>query len=258
MYGFGRSESALASALQANGIDDKDVIIGTKWRPLFRRARNMRKSINDRIKYLDPYTIDLYMIHFPYLTFSTVNGQMNEMIKLAQENKIRSIGVSNYNEKRMRQAHEILEDQGIPLAVNQVEYSLLKRDIERNSVLDAAKELGVTIVAYSPIHRGLLTGKYHSNPALLDQKSRLFGRGFKKSLNRTKPLIDTLSEIGKSYNATPGQVALNWLIAYRGETVVAIPGATKLGHAQESAGAMAFQLSQSELDEVALASEKFF
>jgi diketogulonate reductase-like aldo/keto reductase len=69
-------------------------------------------------------------------------------------------------------------------------------------------------------------------------------------------LIETLTEIGKQYSATPGQVALNWLITYTGKTVVAIPGATKLGHAQESAGAMTFTLSKAELNEIAKESEK--
>ncbi len=256
IYGFGKSEEYLSTALQANNIEDPDVVIGTKWRPILRRARNMRKSIDARIKFLDPYTVDLYMVHFPWLTFSTVKGQMKELTTLIQKNKVRSVGVSNFKEDRMRKAHTLLEDQEIPLAVNQVQYSLLRRNIESNGILDAAKELGITIIAYSPIHQGLLTGKYHANPELLKHKSRYFGRGFKQAIKKTQPLIDTLSEISKSYNATPSQVALNWLVTYHGETVVAIPGATKLGHAQESAGAMAFKLNQSEMNEIAQASEK--
>ncbi|MHA2109312.1 MAG: aldo/keto reductase, partial [Candidatus Hodarchaeales archaeon] len=179
MYGSGHSESTLASALTVNGIEDKNVVIGTKWRPLLRRARNIRKSINDRIKYLDPYTIDLYMIHLPY-SFSSIKTQMNEMINLVQSNKIRSIGISNFSENQMRKAHEVLEKHDIPLAVNQVHYSLLRRDIERNGVLDLAKELGVTIIAYTPLGQGLLTGKYHSNPALLNKKFFFFRRSAKR------------------------------------------------------------------------------
>ena len=76
-------------------------------------------------------------------------------------------------------------------------------------------------------------------------KNKFFGfrRSTKRRLEKSRPLIETLTEIGKTYNVTAGQVALNWLITYNRETVVAIPGATKLGHAQESAGAMAFTLS---------------
>ncbi len=256
MYGSGHSESSLAAALTVNSIEDKDVVIGTKWRPFPRRARNMRKSIKDRIKHLHPYSIDLFMIHLPY-SFSSIKTQMNEMISLVQSNKIQSIGVSNFSEDQMREAHEVLEKHGIPLAANQVHYSLLRRNIERNGILNAAKELGITIIAYTPLGQGLLTGKYHANPTLLEKKFFFFRRGAKKRLEKSTQLIETMIEIGKSYNATPSQVALNWLITYNGETVVAIPGATKLGHAQESSGAMTFQLNQSEMNEIAQASENF-
>jgi aryl-alcohol dehydrogenase-like predicted oxidoreductase len=256
-YGSGASESSLANALKANSVDDKDVVIGTKWKPLLRRARNMRKSINDRLKYLDGYTIDLYMIHLPY-SFSSVKSQMEEMVKLAKDNKIRSVGISNFNEKRMRKAHEVLEKYDIPLAVNQMNYSLLKRDIESNGVLETAKELGITITAYTPLGQGLLTGKYHNDPSMLENKFFFFRRGAKKKIMKSELLIEVLSEIGKNHEVTTGQVALNWVITYNGDTVITIPGATKLGHAKESAGAMSFSLSSTELNEIAEASEKLF
>jgi aryl-alcohol dehydrogenase-like predicted oxidoreductase len=255
IYGSGASESSLVKALKANSVDDKDVVIGTKWRPIFRRARNMRKSITDRLKYLDGYTIDLYMIHLPY-SFSSVKSQMEEMVKLAKDNKIRSVGVSNFNEKKMRKAHEVLEKYDIPLAVNQMNYSLLKRDIESNGVLDTAKELGITITAYTPLGQGLLTGKYHDDKSLLDSKFFFFRRGAKKKIKKSQSLIDILAEIGNNHEATPGQVALNWVITFNQDTVITIPGATKVGHAKESAGAMDFSLSTTELNEIAEASEK--
>ena len=83
MYGFGRSETNLAEALKTNDIEDKDVVIGTKWGPMFRRARNMRRTINNRIKYLDGYTIDLYMIHQP-ISFSTIKTEMKELARLVE------------------------------------------------------------------------------------------------------------------------------------------------------------------------------
>ncbi|MHA1483503.1 MAG: aldo/keto reductase [Candidatus Heimdallarchaeaceae archaeon] len=144
MYGFGRSETNLVEALKANNIKDEDVIIETKWNPLLRRARNMRRTINKRIQYLDGYTIDLYMVHQPF-SFSSIKTEMKEMASLLENNKIRSVGISNYNADKMRKAHEELEKLGIPLAANQVNYSLVKRDIESNGILDTAKELSVTI-----------------------------------------------------------------------------------------------------------------
>jgi len=256
IYGFGRSESSLVKALVANGVKDKDVIIGTKWNPMLRWARNMRKSIEDRIKFLSGYTIDLYMIHHP-MSFSTIKVQMNEMAKLVQNNKIQSIGVSNFSARQMRVAHEVLEKHDIPLAVNQVNYSLVRRKIESNGILETAKDLGVTITAYTPLGQGLLTGKYHNNPELLQNKISYFRKSITRKLEKTKPLIDIMTEIGKAHNAIPGQVALNWLVSYSGDTVITIPGATKVNHAKESAGAMSFTLSKSEVNEIAEASEIF-
>jgi aryl-alcohol dehydrogenase-like predicted oxidoreductase len=255
-YGFGRSEVSLVKALKANNIEDKEVIIGTKWMPMFRWARNMRRSINKRIEYLKDYTIDLYMIHLPF-SFSTIKTQMNEMVRLVKNDKIRSVGVSNFSAKQMRKAHEVLEKHDIPLAVNQVHYSLIRRNIESNGILETAKELGVTIVAYTPLGQGLLTGKYHSDPSLIDNKFSFFRRSIKRNLEKSRPLIETVSEIGKTHNATPGQVALNWLVSFSGETVITIPGATKINHVKESAGAMTFELSKSELEEISEASEIF-
>ena len=178
---------------------------------------------------------------------------MNAMADLVEAGKIRSVGVSNFNQTRMRRAHAALAKRGIPLAVNQVLYSLLQREIETNGILETAKELGVTIIAYSPVARGLLTGKYHKDPALLDRMSGWRKKSMQRNLERTRPLINVMEEIAAKHQATIAQVALNWLINFKGEIVVTIPGATKVHQAEESAGAMMFRLSNDEiarLDEV--------
>jgi len=256
IYGFGRSEISLAKALKANNIKDKDVVIGTKWMPMFRWARNMQRSINNRIKYLDEYTIDLYMVHAP-VSFSSIKAQMNEMARLVKSDKIQSVGVSNFSARQMRKAYDALEKHNIPLAVNQVHYSLIRRNIETNGVLDTAKELGVSIIAYTPLGQGLLTGKYHNNPELIKDKFSFFRGTIRRRLDECEPLVQTLRQIGEAHNATPAQVALNWLITYNGDTVITIPGATKISHAKENAGAMNFQLSKAELTELAEDSEKY-
>jgi aryl-alcohol dehydrogenase-like predicted oxidoreductase len=256
MYGFGNSEANLAKALKANGIDDKDVIIGTKWGPFFRWARNMSRTINNRIKYLDGYTVDLYMIHQP-LSFSSIKTEMKELASLVENEKVRSVGISNYNAEKMRKAHEELEKLGIPLAANQVHYSLVRRNIETDGILDTAKELGVTITAYTPLAGGLLTGKLHNNPEALKNKFSMYRVVAKRNLEESIPLVETLTEIGKAHEVLPGQVALNWLVTYHGDTVVTIPGATKTYQAKESAGAMTFKLSKVELEEIAEVSEIF-
>ncbi len=151
----------------------------------------------------------------------------------------------------MRRAHAALSKRGIPLAVNQVRYSLLNREIETNGILETARELGVTIIAYTPVGRGLLTGKYHKNPELLDHMSGWQKARIGNNLERTRPLIDLMDEIASNHSATIAQVALNWLINYHGELVVTIPGATKVHQAEESAGAMNFSLSPDEMDKLA-------
>jgi aryl-alcohol dehydrogenase-like predicted oxidoreductase len=144
----------------------------------------------------------------------------------------------------------------LPLAVNQVYYSLLNRQIETNGILDTAKELGVTIIAYTPLEFGLLTGKYHKNPELLKQKPFYRRRPLERNLERTRPLIVAMEEIAAKYDATLSQIALNWLIHFRGEIVVTIPGATKTRQALENAGALKFKLSDEELDQLDQISQK--
>jgi len=249
MYGFGYSERCLVRGLSQAGANDEDVIIGTKWAPIFRTARNIPRTIKKRLKNLDGYTIDLYMIHAP-LSYSSIEMQMNAMADLVEAGKIRSVGISNFNAEQMQRAHVALAKRNLPLAANQVQYNLLHRNIETNGVLETAKELGVTIVSWGPLSSGLLTGKFHNNPHVLANTPPMRRRRFEKSLDQSQPVVETLKDIGIRYNASPAQVALNWLINFHGDTVVVIPGASRVQHAQESAGAMKFQLTDDELNEL--------
>jgi aryl-alcohol dehydrogenase-like predicted oxidoreductase len=246
MYGRGRSERSLAEALSVAGKKDADVIIGTKWSPLLRAARNIPRTIGHRIRHLDGYSIDLYMVHAP-ISFSSPEAEMNAMADLVEVGMIRSIGVSNFDAARMRRAHAALEKRGLSLAVNQVQYSLLHREIETNGVLETAKELGVTIVSWGPLASGLLTGKFHKDPHILARTPLIRRRRFRRSMEEARPLIEALEDIASRYQVTPAQVALNWLIHFHGDAVVAIPGASRVHHAEESAGAMMFQLSDDDL-----------
>jgi aryl-alcohol dehydrogenase-like predicted oxidoreductase len=246
LYGSGVSEASLATALKAAGKGDKDVVVATKWWPLFRTARNIPKTIENRLRFLDGYSIGLYMVHQPF-GFSSREAEMDEMAKLVKAGKIRSVGVSNFNPEQMRRAHRRLREDGLPLAVNQVRFSLLDRSIEKNGVLETAKELGVTIIAYTPLESGLLTGKYHKNPELLKKKSAFWRGRLRRSMEKSRTLVAALEEIGSKYNATAAQVALNWVINANGDGIVTIPGVTKVSQAQESAGAMKFSLSTDEI-----------
>jgi aryl-alcohol dehydrogenase-like predicted oxidoreductase len=246
MYGAGVSEQSLATGLKAAGKTDKDVLVATKWQPILRTAKNIPISIEDRLRFLGGYSIANFMVHQP-LSFSSPEAEMNAMADLVEAGKIRSVGVSNFNPARMRRAHAALQKRGLPLAVNQVQYSLLHRDIERDGILETAKELGVTITAYTPIARGLLSGKYHKNPDLLKNLTGWRKASLSRNVERTRPLINVMDEIAGRYNATIAQVALNWVIHFNGDVVVTIPGATKVRQAEESAGAMKFKLSEADL-----------
>jgi aryl-alcohol dehydrogenase-like predicted oxidoreductase len=248
-YGGGVSEKALSQALKAAGKKPGEVIVATKWWPVFRFASNIRKTINKRISALEPYQIDLYQVHQPW-SFSGENREMTVMAEIFNRNLIRAIGVSNLSAKKMENSWKALQKSGIPLASNQVRYNLLDRRIESNGVMTLAKKLGITIIAHSPLAQGLATGKFHENPALLENIGfRRYSSQFKpESLEKSRPVIMLLKELAIKYNVTPSQVALNWLINFNGDIVVAIPGATKEIHVKENCGAMSFRLSDEDMD----------
>jgi aryl-alcohol dehydrogenase-like predicted oxidoreductase len=249
IYGNGRSEKGLSCALKAAGKNNGDVVIATKWWPLMRRARSIRNTIDERLSCLEPFAIDLYQVHNPY-SFASIGAQMNAMADLVEAGKIRSIGVSNFSAKMMCKAHAVLARRGVSLASNQVKYNLLARDIEDNGVLDAAKKLGITIICYSPLEMGLLSGKFHNDPNLLRSRPRGRRNAIGKKIEASRPLIDVLSKIAEAHGATVSQVALSWLVTFSGEMVVAIPGASKPKHAEESAGAMKIALTSDEMERI--------
>lgn len=249
IYGFGYSELAVSRALQNAGISPGDVVITTKWFPLLKRAKSLRKSSKKSTERLSPYPIDLYLVHNP-LSVSSIDTQMNEMADLVDAGTIRVVGVSNFSKERMVKAHEALADRGIPLAANQVHFSLVKRGIEFNGILETAKELGVTIMAYTPLGQGVLTGKLHSNPELLDLMPRMRRNRLRGNLKKSRPLIDTLESIASEHNATVAQITLSWTTTFHGDTVIAIPGATKTYQAEQNAGAMQISLSSEQKETI--------
>jgi aryl-alcohol dehydrogenase-like predicted oxidoreductase len=247
-YGKGRSEQTLSAALSALSVQPGSVVIATKWFPFFRTSRSIAKTIETRLACLAPYPIDLYQIHQP-VSFSPIPEQMKEMAKLLRAHKIRSIGVSNFSAQQMILAHDVLASEGIELASNQVRFNLLDRSIERNGVLSAAKNLGITIIAWSPLAQGILTGRFHEDPGAVRKVSRmrrLMNRMGAAGLERSRPLVDELRLVARSHGVSVAQAALNWTVSFHGETVVAIPGGSKPSHAEQSAGAMGFTLSAAE------------
>ena len=259
IYGRGRSERALAGALTRLGKKPGEVVLATKWWPLPRVASSIVNTIDKRLECLNPFGIDLHQIHHPY-TLAGVGAQANAMADLVQAGKIKTVGVSNYSAKRMRATHEVLARRGVPLVANQMQYNLLDRRIESNGVMDACKELGITLIAYSPLAQGLLSGKFHDDPTLIRKSPgpRKYLPAFWASgLDRTRTLVNELKKIATAYGVTASQVALNWLMTFHGDTVVVIPGATKRRHAEENVGAMGFKLTQDELRRIDELSRQF-
>ena len=128
-------------------------------------------------------------------------------------------------------------------------YSLLARGIERDGVMQAAKELGITIIAYSPLAQGVLSGRFHDDPSLVKGIGvRRFRPSFsQKNLERSRPLVMELKVIAAAHGATPAQVSLAWLTTFHGDTVTAIPGATSVAQAQSNAASMPLRLTSAEL-----------
>jgi aryl-alcohol dehydrogenase-like predicted oxidoreductase len=249
-YGGGASERALAGALRGLGKRPGEVVVATKWMPVLRTARSIPRTIDRRREALGKYPIDLYQIHNPY-SVSSLEAQLREMAALHKAGKIRAIGVSNFSADQMRRAHRLLAGEGIPLASNQVRYNLVRRDIESNGVLEAARELGVTIVAYSPLAQGVLGGAYHEDPQRIRERPGMRKRlkAFRpEQLDRTRPLIEQLRRIGENHGVSPAEVALAWLIQAHGDSVVAIPGASSAEQARSNAAAMHLQLAGEELE----------
>lgn len=249
VYGWGNSEEALAEALTAAGRAPGQVIVATKWWPrMLRTAGSIHRTIDVRLQRLGGFPIDLYQVHHPF-SLSRTSAQMRAMARVVEQGKVRAVGVSNFSASQMREAHAVLGELGLKLTSNQVKYSLLDRRIEANGVLQAARELGVSIIAYSPLEQGLLSGKFHDDPGLIQGRP-----GFRKYMGAFKrerilaslPLIEALRELAQAHGVTPSQIALSWLVTFHGETVVAIPGATKVRHAAENVGALSVELPVSE------------
>jgi aryl-alcohol dehydrogenase-like predicted oxidoreductase len=242
MYGWGASETVLALSLSSLR---KDAIIATKWSPFFRTAGSIPRVVEKQLKRL-PH-IDLYQVHNP-AGFSSVESEMDAMARLVEKKQIRYIGVSNFTANQMRRADKRLRTHGLRLVSNQVLYNLLDRKPEINGVLDSAKELGISIIAYSPLKQGILTGRFHDDPSLVQKLVgyRKYMPAFNpKGLERTRPLISLLKEIAHKHKATPSQIALSWIIS--NETVVAIPGASSTSQAISNTAAMEIRLSDEEI-----------
>lgn len=249
MYSSGASERRLGQLAR-----DKDVLIATKFPSrIFATAESLPHDLAASLQRLGRRSIDVYQHHFPSGRVS-IPRLMGLMADAIEEGRIRAVGVSNYSAKQMRIAHEALARRGIPLASNQVEYSLLHRQPEVNGLLDACRELDITLIAYQPLASGALTGKYAAG--IRPTGMRRFTRYFRgRSLAAVASVVALLREIGARYGKSPAQVALRWLI--ENEHVLPIPGAKNGQQAAENAGALTFRLAPSEIEALSEATKSW-
>ena len=240
IYGQGRSESYLGNFMQ--GSSDQ-LVIASKFMPYPWRlsSGSLGKALRASLKRLKLERISLYQMHqsFPPVKIDTWMGQMAAVV---HEGLVQAVGVSNYDLQQTLQAHNSLIREGLRLASTQMEYSLLNRRIEKTGLLDLCKEQGITVIAYSPLAMGMLTGKYTPGHPPSGYRSTKYPSGF---LKKIMPLIAEMKRIGLEHEGkTPAQVALNWIIC---KGAIPIPGGKNPRQIEESAGALGWYLTGDEI-----------
>ena len=242
IYGFGKSERILGQLVRA---DSRPAFVATKYAPYpWRLGRgSVVSALRRSLRRLGLARVDLYQIHFPS-PFSGTRRLMNGLADAVEAGLTRYVGVSNFSAEQTREAHAALAARGVPLVSNQVEYSLVHRAPEANGVLEACREHDVSLIAYSPLGRGVLSGKYRPGASPADMRRRQAAFQTER-LEQTQPLIDAMREVGAAHGGrSPAQVALNWLA--RQPAVLPIPGAKDPGQARDNAASVEWEMSDAE------------
>ena len=251
-YGDGENERFLAPFLKAHR---DEVVIATKFGlaihpddPTKRIIRNdepyIRRCVEASLKRLDVDVIDLYYMHRRQVEvpFEETVGVMAELVR---EGKVRQLGLSEVTAGELRQAQAVH-----PIAAVQSEWSLFSRDIE-SAVVPAARELGVTLVPYSPLGRGFLTGSFARAEELsADDFRRQQPRYTGENASANAALLEPLRALAEARGATPGQIALAWVqqrAAVHGLPVVPIPGTRRPSRVEENTAATRIELDAAEL-----------
>lgn len=248
-YGKGHAESSLGRFCSAG----RYAVVATKFFP---RQRDLELTpalvsvARDAIKRLQlDGPLDLLQFHKPADPPASLEAQADALATAIHAGLTKAVGVCNFSEKELRAVHERLRvAHGIPLSTCQVEFSLLRQLPETSGLLEACRELGVVVLAYSPLGMGRLTGKY--DPACgtswqprwgrQGDQARPFGASLDAEPMRLSKLLRALRDLAPRYDRTVSQIALNWVLCHG---AVAIPGARSRAQAQENAGAMGWRLS---------------
>jgi aryl-alcohol dehydrogenase-like predicted oxidoreductase len=248
MYGPHTNEELLGRGIKGHR---EKVIIATKFgilrepdKPEFRgisgKPDYVRKSCEGSLRRLEVDVIDLYYQHRvdPETPIEETVGAMAELVR---EGKVRFVGLSEANPETIRRAHAVH-----PITALQSEYSLWTRDPEEE-VLPVCRELGISLVPYSPLGRGFLTGKIQKPEDLAGGDYRLTTPRFQgENFQRNLDLVKRVEEIARAKRCTPAQLALAWVLA-QGSGIVPIPGTKRRKYLQENIGALDVDLTNEDL-----------
>lgn len=239
MYGGGKSEEIIGELVK--DIRDEIVIASKVW-PTHITYKGVLKAFERSSKRLQTDYIDLYYVHFPnpFIRKESTAKAFNE---LYEQGKIRAIGVSNFNLKRMIKFDQLVEGK---LSANQVNYSLLKRKPEKD-LLPYCKENDITLVAYSPLDQGAITGKYNEKSLPKDIWRRINTTFTSKNMKKIKPLINLLGEIAESHGVKPANIALRYLIE---QGAVPLVGVKKKEHVEGIIATLDLNLKKEEIEKI--------
>ncbi len=250
VYGEGESESFLGQFL--GEIKPGNIHIATKFAPMPWRVSTSRllKALRASLSRLGLKSVDLYQMHWPSPPRS-IKAWMEPMAQAVKEGLTKEVGVSNFSRNQMLRAQEALSAFGVPLASNQMQYSLVRRKNDLNGLMEECQKSKIRFIAYSPLGMGMLSGKYSpQNPPSGPRRLFFFGQ-----LGRIQTLVGKLKEIGAAQGGkTVNQVALNWILC---KGALPIPGAKTAAQARENAGAMGWRLNPTQVEALDEASRFF-
>lgn len=250
MYGQGRNEQLLGKAFA--GRWDR-IVLATKFGPqrdpetgaptgIDGSPANVRASCEKSLQRLDTERIDLYYLH-RVDPATPIEDTVGEMGKLVQEGKIRAVGLSEASADTIERANAVH-----PVTALQTEYSIFSRDIEQD-ILPTCVKLGISLVAYSPLGRGILTGRYASSsdrPAGEgDFRAHMQPRYEPGNFEANLELVEVIKKIAAERGCAPAQVALAWVLD-QGDHIVTIPGTTKAAHLETNLGALDCLLTETD------------
>jgi len=248
MYGFGHNEELVGKAIKGRR---GEVVLATKFGNLGGREGKIAEGRPEYVisaceKSLARLGVDVIDLYYQHRVDPTVpvEDTFGAMARLVAQGKVRALGISEARPETIRRAHAVH-----PIAAVQNEFSLLYRS-EAEETLRTTRELNISFVAYSPLGRGLLTGAVAGQNDLAETDARRRHPRFApENLSRNMGLVQRIEDVARAKKCTPGQLALAWLLA-RGEDIVPIPGTKQKARLAENIGALAVELTDSELAQI--------